>query len=157
VICAGLQHRTSDFYPILLQFIPRFRLQLRLRYFLYQLVLHRLLNLCELIGPMAIRPSVVHTCVQSHPLSNYLTKCDEIYMTFYQLSCSNGFDCNRRYENPKHRFWKKQCLKTLLISSQKHSNQIIIMASFRMLLRWSYDYFVIIKSKVDFFHFRHPV
>jgi hypothetical protein len=24
-------------------------------------------------------------CVQSHPLSNYLTKCDEIYMTFYQL------------------------------------------------------------------------
>jgi hypothetical protein len=48
-------------------------------------MLHRHLNLCELIGPMAIRPSVVHMCVQSHSLSNYLTKCDGIYMTFYQL------------------------------------------------------------------------
>jgi hypothetical protein len=35
VICAGLQHRPRDLYPILLQFIPRFRLQFRLRYFLY--------------------------------------------------------------------------------------------------------------------------
>jgi hypothetical protein len=30
-------------------------------------------------------------------------------------------------------FEKRQCLKILLISNQKHSNQIMIMASFRML------------------------
>jgi hypothetical protein len=118
-------------------------------------MLHRLLNLCELICPMAIRPSVVHMFVQSHSLSNYLTKCDEIYMTFYQLSCSNGFGCNRGYENPNIDFEKRQCIKTLLTSNQKHSNQIMIMAS--LLFCWSYDYFVIIKLKVVFFYFRHPV
>jgi hypothetical protein len=116
-------------------------------------MLHRLLNLCELIGPMAIRPSAVHMCVQSHPLNNYLTKCDEIYMTFYQLvvqmvSVAIGDTYTQIID-----FEIRQCLKTLLVSNQKHSNQIMIMASFWMLLCWINDYFVIIKFKLVFSYF----
>lgn len=55
---------------------------------------------------MTTSPSVVHMCVQWHPLSNYLARFDEMHMNFYQ-SCSNGFGCKLGYENQKYRFLKK--------------------------------------------------
>jgi hypothetical protein len=130
-------------------------------------MLNRLLNLCEIIGPMAIRPSDVHiykyllsclnTCVQSHPLSNFLIKCDEIYLTVYQLSCPNGFGCNRGYESPKHRFWKKAMFKDPSHLEPKafksnHDHGVISNASLLKLRLFCHNW---IKSR--FFYFRHPV
>jgi hypothetical protein len=79
-------------------------------------------NLCEVIGPMAIRPSVVQKCVQSHPLSNYLTKCHEIYMTFYQFNFQMVSVAIGNTKTKNIDFEKKQCLKTLLISTDLNFN-----------------------------------